>query len=78
MKQTSADRDNGPDGPLCRPVGLVRVRNGDLLLDAFIFVKRLERVGSELSSPVMANKLDLLLELVLNLDDVAPDAVFTL
>ena len=78
MQQTAADPDDGPDGTLCRPVCMMRIREGDLLHDAFIFVKHLERVGSKLSSSVMASKLDLLLELSLDLYDVVPDTIFAL
>ncbi|KAG4221124.1 hypothetical protein PC116_g30399 [Phytophthora cactorum] len=78
MQHAAADRDDSPDGSLCRAVGLVRVRNRGLLLDAFVFVEGLERVGSELTSSVMPHKLDLLAELRLHLHDVRLDAVFAL
>ncbi|KAG4051772.1 hypothetical protein PC123_g13018 [Phytophthora cactorum] len=78
MQHAAADRDDSPDGLLCRAVGLVRVRNRGLLLDAFVFVEGHERVGSELTSSVMPHKLDLLAELRLHLHDVRLDAVFAL
>ncbi|KAG4221018.1 hypothetical protein PC116_g30506 [Phytophthora cactorum] len=81
MQHAAADRDDSPDGSLCRAVGLVRVRNRGLLLDAFVFVEVLERVGSKLTSSVMPHKLDLLAELRLHLHDVrldGLDAVFAL
>ena len=34
VQQAAADRDNRPNGALCRAVGLVRIRNRGLLLDA--------------------------------------------
>ncbi|KAG4219868.1 hypothetical protein PC116_g31653 [Phytophthora cactorum] len=78
MQHAAADRDDSSDCSLCRTVGLVRVWNRGLLLDAFVFVEGLERVGSELTSSVMPNKHDLLAELRLHLHDVRLDAVFAL
>ncbi|KAG4218048.1 hypothetical protein PC116_g33472 [Phytophthora cactorum] len=76
MQHAAADRDDSPDGSLCRAVGLVRVRNRGLLLDAFVFVESLERVGSKLTSSVVPHKLDLLAELLLHPPDVRLDAGF--
>ncbi|KAG4217135.1 hypothetical protein PC116_g34384 [Phytophthora cactorum] len=78
MQHAAADRDDSPDGSLCRAVRLVRVRNRGLLLDAFVFVEVLERVGRKLTSSVVPHKLDLLAELLLHLHDVCLDAVFAL
>ncbi|KAG4218148.1 hypothetical protein PC116_g33372 [Phytophthora cactorum] len=75
MQHAAADRDDGSDSSLCRAVGLVRVRNRGLLLDAFVFVEGLERVGRKLTSSVMPHKLDLLAELLLHLHDVRLDGL---
>ncbi|KAG4222635.1 hypothetical protein PC116_g28890 [Phytophthora cactorum] len=81
MQHAAADRDDSPDSSLCRAVRLVRVRNRGLLLDAFVFVEVLERVGRKLTSSVVPHKLDLLAELLLHIHDVrldGLDAVFAL
>ncbi|KAG4216560.1 hypothetical protein PC116_g34959 [Phytophthora cactorum] len=81
MQHAAANRDDSSDSSLCRAVRLVRVRNRGLLLDAFVFVEVLERVGRKLTSSVVPHKLDLLAELLLHLHDVrldGLDAVFAL
>ena len=78
VPQTAADRDNRPNGAFCRTVGLVRIRHRGLLLDAFILVEDLERVGCKLTCSIVTNELDLLAELGLDLDDVGLDTVFAL
>ncbi|KAG4218821.1 hypothetical protein PC116_g32699 [Phytophthora cactorum] len=78
MQHAAADRDDSSDSALGRAVCLVRVWNRGLLLDAFVFVEVLERVGRKLTSSVVPHKLDLLAELHLHLHDVRLDAVFAL
>ena len=78
MKQTAPDRDDSPEGTFLSAVCLVCVRHRRLLLNGFFFVKRLERVGCELSRSIIANELDLLAKWSLDLDDVVLDAVFSL
>ena len=78
MQQAAPDRDDSPNSTFCSAVGLVRIRDGSLLFDAFILVEIHERVGSKFSSSIMANELDFLAELSLDLDDVAFDVAFAL
>lgn len=78
MEHAAADSDDRPDGALSSSVGLVCVWYRGLLLDAFIFVENLKRVGRKFTGPVVSHKLDLLAELRLYHRDVLLDAVFTL
>ena len=76
MQHATADRDDGPDGALSCAVGLVCVWHRRLLLNSFIFVEELKRVGSKLARAVVSHKLDLFAELRLYYLDVLLDAVF--
>ncbi|KAG3048837.1 hypothetical protein PI125_g26667 [Phytophthora idaei] len=76
MQHTAADRDDSSDGAFSCAIGLVRVRNRGLLLDALVLVERLERVGRKLTGSVMTHELDPLAELRLHLHGVRLDAVF--
>ena len=42
MKQTALDRDNGPDGTFPGAIGLMRVWNCEVLLDALFLVESLD------------------------------------
>ena len=78
MQQTASDRDDGPDDTFCSSVGLMCIWYCDLLLNYFILIKHLKRVGGKFTRSIAANELDLFGKLSLDLDDVIPDAVFAL
>ena len=78
MENAAANCDDSPNDTLCCAVDMMCVRHRSLLLDAFVFVEHLERVGCKLAGSVVSHKLDLLTELRLYHGDVLPDVVFTL
>ena len=78
VEHAATNRDDSPNGALRRAVGLVCIWNRRLLLNAFVFVEFLKRIGCELAGSVVSNELDLLAKLRLHHLDVSCDVVFTL
>ena len=64
IKHTVTHSHNTVDGALGRTVGLVYIRNSDLMFDAMIGVELLEQVGCKLLGAIVAHGLDILVELV--------------
>ena len=60
VEHAATNRDDSPNGALRRAVGLVCIWHRRLLLNAFIFVEFLKRVGCELAGSVVSGELDLL------------------
>ena len=60
VKLRTLQHDNSPNGALRRAVGLMCIWQRRLLLNAFIFVEFLKRVGCELAGSVVSDELDLL------------------
>ncbi|KAG3073820.1 hypothetical protein PI125_g22164 [Phytophthora idaei] len=78
VQHAASNRGDSSDGAFCRAIGLARVRNRGLLLDALVLVERLERVGRKLTGSVVTHELDPLAELRLHLHDVVIETFFAL
>ena len=78
IEHAATHSHNTADVALGRAVGLVCIRNSDLMFDVMIGVELLQQVGCKRLGAIVAHGFDILVELVGGLLDVIHDHMATL